>query len=183
MSQAPTSPTSSDSDVENLRRSPKLSRKSVIVSSLPPQTHDKKSFYNGQNPKPLSPVRDVAMCSESGSEKESSASRGDSDSSTSVNFDTQPKKRKTPEKSHKNRTESSSKVVIRDPETFLQDHSCSKYNKNSKISKCRECFKSVDTNLYNCRFFGFRKVRWSKANLIYNNGFASPRDASEVSNY
>lgn len=183
MSQAPISPTSSDSDVENLRRSPKTSRKTVIVSSLPPQSHDNKNFHNGQNLKSSSPARDVAVCNESGSEKDSSTSRGDSDSSTSVNFDTQPRKRKTPEKSHKNRTESSSKVVIRDPETFLQDQSCSTYNKNSKISKCRECFKSVDTNLYNCRFFGFRKVRWSKANLIYYQGFASHCDASEVSHH
>ncbi|KAK3922935.1 Lysine-specific demethylase 3A [Frankliniella fusca] len=121
---------------------------------------------------------DMAIRSESGSEKESGASR-DSDSSASVGCYPLPLKRKENPKSD---DEMPSKILFRDSEdTFLQPHSCShlKGSIKTKFWICRECYKTHDTNQYACRFFSFRLVKWSKAQYMTDEGFAHPSDATE----
>lgn len=170
------SSSSDESDNEKQQRSTPSK-----FSEYPPK---KKMSSNGLNHKTYSSDSGdvINICSESGSEKESGASR-DSDSSASVGcFPLSSRKRKTPEKtgSRASDNESASKIPHRDSsDSFLQKDSCSKLSKFGKIYKCRECFKSSDTNRYSCRFYSFRKTRWSKGNMLYDGGFASPNDATE----
>lgn len=125
---------------------------------------------------------EVHTCGSS-SDKETGASR-DSDSSTSGScYTLPPVKRKTPIKLNRSfENESLSNNPASDSESFLQDKSCSSLLKaGSRLTKCRECFKSTETSEYSCRFFSFRKLRWSKKGNLASAGFANPFDASEVS--
>lgn len=124
----------------------------------------------------LSDVGVGVVRSESGSEKESGASR-DSDSSSGCY--TSPLKRKG--KSKSSDTELSSKIVNRDPGCFLQPDSCSKLALTGKVKfwKCRECFKNISTNQYSCRFYSFRTTRWSEKHYMFSESFAKPSDATE----
>ena len=123
------------------------------------------------------------VCSESSSDKETGASR-DSDSSTSGScYTLPPAKRKTPVKLNRSVDDQPSLYApTSDAESFIQNDSCSRLLKpGSKLSKCRECFKSTETNEYSCRFFSFRKLRWSKKKNLNFAGFLSPYDATPVS--
>lgn len=122
-----------------------------------------------------------ADSSDSAESEKESVSSWDSDSSTSASSRST-KKKKTPEKMKKQWiNESGLKAPANGHhEIHLQENSCSKLSRFAKFSKCRECIKSSETNQYSCRFYSFRKVRWSKTSpLLYGEGFAGPSDADE----
>lgn len=60
-------------------------------------------------------------------------------------------------------------------ETFVQDESCSKFG--STILKCRDCRNSNDTENVVCRFYNFRKLRYSEKHQHFVvDGFLHPTD-------
>lgn len=143
---------------------PQNSEKQQCSKKKTPTSHLKRKAYSSDD-----------------SEKESGAS-WDSDSSNGVTWSSF-KKKKSPEKKKKNCGNESPLKASVNKDDHLQSDSCSNLSKLFKWrpSKCRECSKSQETNQYSCRFYSFRKLRWSSnKKQLSPSGFAEPSDADEV---